>query len=196
MNALAAAPLFDALAAFHRDHPHSELEPVEENYDQPVARVRSGSLDVALVGLAGDPPERLTTQVITNDRLIALTPPGSELAHRGRTALADLFEYSVLSLPVGTGIRNVLDQACAALNIDPAVALVATSPDTVAGLARRGPWVAVLGASMADAYPDLAAVPIDGAEIPALLALVWPERTSPALTVFLRHCREAFRGTR
>jgi hypothetical protein len=49
---------------------------------------------------------------------------------------------------------------------------------------------------MADAYPDLATIPIDGIEIPALLALVWPECTSLALTVFLRHCREAFRGTR
>lgn len=188
-------PFFDALAAFHRDHPDIELELVEDNSDQLVAGVRSGSLDMALVGLAGGPPEHLETHVITSDRLIALTPPDSELARKGRIPVTALSAYPLVSLPVGTGIRNVLDQARAALGMDTAVALVATSPDTVAGLARRGLGVAILSESMAGAHSDLTAVPIDGIEIPALLALVWQERTSPAQAVFLRHCQEAFIGT-
>ncbi|MBG0568998.1 LysR family transcriptional regulator [Actinoplanes aureus] len=189
------APLFDALAEFHQDHPNIELELVEENSDQLVARVRSGSLDMALVGLAGKPPEHLLTHVITSDGLIALTPPNSELAARGRISITALSAYPIICLPVGTGIRNVLDQARAALDIDPAVALVATSPDTVAGLARRGLGIAILSESMAGAYPDLTAIPIDGIEIPALLALVWQDRSSPALAAFLRHCKKAFSGT-
>ncbi|MEU4422726.1 LysR family transcriptional regulator [Actinoplanes sp. NPDC024001] len=186
------APLFDALAAFHREHPDIELELVEANSDQLVAGVRSGSLDLALVGLAGEPPEHLATHVIASERLVALTPSDSELAHSGRLSVTALSAYPIISLPVGTGIRNVLDQARAALGIGPAVALVATSPDTVAGLARRGLGVAVLSESMAGAYPELTAIPIDGIEIPALLALVWQERSSPALAAFLRHCRAAF----
>jgi DNA-binding transcriptional LysR family regulator len=186
------APLFDALAAFHREHPDIELELEEANSDNLVAGVRSGSLDIALVGLAGEIPEHLAAHVIARERLVALTAPGSEMARRKRIDVTALSSYPIISLPVGTGIRNVLDQARAALGIDVSVALVATSPETVAGLARRGLGVAILSESMAGAYPDLIAVPIDGIDVPALLALVWQARSSPALAAFLRHCRETF----
>ncbi|WP_328464760.1 LysR family transcriptional regulator [Actinoplanes sp. NBC_00393] len=186
------APLFDALAAFHREHPDIELDLVEANSDQLVAGVRSGSLDLALVGLAGEPPEHLATHVISRERLVALTPRDSELAGQRGITVGGLSAYPIICLPVGTGIRNVLDQARAVLGVDPSVALVATSPDTVAGLARRGLGVAILSESMAGAYPDLVAVPIEGIETPALLALVWQKRSSPALAVFLEHCRAAF----
>ncbi|BCY05431.1 LysR family transcriptional regulator [Actinoplanes sp. L3-i22] len=187
------APLFDALAAFHRDHPGIELELAEANSDHLVAGVRAGAFDVALAGLAGAPPEHLASQVIVSERLVALTAPGSELAGRGRVTVAGLRSYQIVCLPQGTGIRDVLDQAGVAdSGLRPEVALVATSPDTVAGLARRGLGVAVLSESMAAAHPDLVAVPIDGIGIPALLALVWPERTSPALAAFLKRCLAAF----
>ncbi|GLY08642.1 MULTISPECIES: LysR family transcriptional regulator [Actinoplanes] len=185
-------PLFDALAAFHHAHPDIELELQEANSDLLVARVRTGSLDIALVGTAGEPPEHLESHVIVKEPLVALTPPDSELATVGRLSVTGLSAYPMISLPKGTGIRDVLDQACAAQRVTPDIALVATSPNTVAGLARRGLGVAVLSESMAAAYPDLTAVPIDGMDIPALLALVWQERSSPALAVFLEHCRTAF----
>jgi hypothetical protein len=46
---------------------------------------------------------------------------------------------------------------------------------------------------MAAAYDRLTAVPIDGIDLPAVLALVWTT-TSPALTELLLHCRKAFLG--
>ncbi|MFC7535524.1 LysR family transcriptional regulator [Actinoplanes sp. GCM10030250] len=186
------APLFDALAAFHHEHADIDLELVEANSNELVAGVRAGMFDVALVGLSGEPPEHLAAHIISRERLVALTLRDSSLARKGRLQVTSLSAYPIISLPVGTGIRNVLDQARTALGIHPEVALVATSPDTVAGLARRGLGIAVLSESMAVSYPDLVAVPIDGIDIPALLALVWQERSSPALAVFLRHCREAF----
>ncbi|MBB2945245.1 DNA-binding transcriptional LysR family regulator [Actinoplanes lutulentus] len=186
------APLFDAFAAFHSEHPDIELELVEANSDQLVAGVRSGDLDLALAGLAGEPPEHLASHVIASERLVALVPADNELAGQARLSVTALLAYPIVCLPVGTGIRNVLDQARAALGVDLSVALAATSPDTVAGLARRGLGVAVLSESMAAGYPDLTAIPIDGIDIPALLALVWQNRSSPALAAFLRHCKAAF----
>ncbi|AEV81578.1 LysR family transcriptional regulator [Actinoplanes sp. SE50] len=178
------APLFDALAAFHAEHPGIELELAEANSDQLVAGVRTGSLDVALAGLAGVPPEHLATRVLIRERLVALVPPTSDLAGSPGVPISLLSAYPVICLPVGTGIRDALDRSTPGRS---AVALVATSPDTVAGLTRRGLGVAVLSESMAAAHPDLTAVPIDGADVPALLALVWQERPNPALTAFLKH---------
>jgi len=93
---------------------------------------------------------------------------------------------------VGTGIRSVLDQACAAVGLRADIALQATAPGAVADLAARGLGVAVLSASMAAAYPGLRAVPIDGVDIPALLALVWRRGASPALRELLPHCQRTF----
>ncbi|GLW33437.1 LysR family transcriptional regulator [Actinoplanes regularis] len=187
------APLFDALAAFHHEHPGIELELAEANSDQLVAGVRAGAFDIVLAGLAGEPPEHLASQVIVGERLVALTAPGGRLAERDGVTVTELMSYPLICLPRGTGIRDVLDQAfTAGAGLRPEVALVATAPDTVAGLARRGLGVAVLSESMAAAHSDLVCVPIEGVEILALLALVWQERTSPALAAFLRHCRTAF----
>jgi DNA-binding transcriptional LysR family regulator len=98
----------------------------------------------------------------------------------------------LICLPVGTGIRSVLDQACAAAGMRPAVALEATAPAAVADLAARGLGVAILSASMAAGHEGLRAVPVEKIEIPALLALVWRKEESTVLRALLPHCRHAF----
>ena len=187
-------PLFAALATFHDEHPGIELELAESNSDDLVAGVRAGTIDIALVGAAGHPPEHLSAHVIVSEGLAALTPPGSPLAGLRRVPLTELTAHPIVTLPMGTGIRDVFDEACVALGLIPEVALVATSPSAVAELATRGLGVAVLSESMATAYPDLTAVPIDGIELAALLALVWRPRVSPALTALLPHLKTAFGG--
>jgi DNA-binding transcriptional LysR family regulator len=102
--------------------------------------------------------------------------------------MTDLTPYDLVCLPVGTGIRGVLDDA----RPEATVALSATAPGAVADLAVRGLGVGVLSASMGSRYPDLTAVPLDGIRLPALLALVWRSPGSPALRALLPHCRAAF----
>jgi DNA-binding transcriptional LysR family regulator len=185
-------PLFAALAAFHREHPAIELDLVEDNSDRLVAAVRTGAIDLALIGAAGDPPEHLSAQVIVSEGLVALTPPGSALSSLPRVPLTELTAYRLVTLPQGTGIRAVLDEACLTAGLIPDVALVASAPGAVAELAARGLGIAVLSESMAAAFPRLTAVPIDGTGIAALLALVWRPRASQALAALLPHCRTAF----
>jgi len=189
-------PLFAALAGFHREHPAIELELAEDNSDRLVAAVRVGLIDIALVGLAGEAPEHLAAQVIAREGLVALVPPDSELATSRRVPVTELTAYPLVTLPQGTGIRTVLDEAFVAKGLIPDVALVASVPGAVADLAARGLGVAVLSESMAAAYPELTAVPIDGIELPALLALVWRPRAGAALGALLPHLENAFGGAR
>jgi DNA-binding transcriptional LysR family regulator len=186
------APLFAALATFHREHPAIELELVEDNSNRLVTAVRTGAIDIALVGVAGAAPEHLAAQVIVSEGLVALAPPGTDVAQFDRIPLSELTAYAIVTLPDGTGIRAVFDEACVAAGLIPDVALVASAPGAVAGLAARGLGIAVLSESMAAAYPELTAVPIDGIGLPALLALVWHPRTNPALAALLPHCRRSF----
>jgi DNA-binding transcriptional LysR family regulator len=49
-------PLFEALAAFHREHHGVEISLVEDNSDRLVERVRAGGIDLALPALRATRP--------------------------------------------------------------------------------------------------------------------------------------------
>src|SRR5450755_3558838 len=132
VTACTVAGLFDALASFHLAHPGVEITLVEDNSDQLIERVRSGAADLALVGCAGTPPAGLDALPIVSERLIAAVAPGHPLAKRQRVTLAEIGDYPIVSLPEGTGIRTVFDQACAANGIRPNIALQASAPMAVA----------------------------------------------------------------
>jgi DNA-binding transcriptional LysR family regulator len=186
-------PLFDALAAFRRDHAGVEITVVEGDSAGLIERVRGGDADMALVGTAGPPPPDLEAMTIVSEELVAAVPPGHALAGRARVTLADLAAHEVICMPEGTGIRAVFDQACSARGVRPNVALQASVPDAIADLAVRGLGVAILAESMAAAHEGrLTAVRLAGTESPAVLALVWPRTQSPALRALLSHAQAAF----
>ncbi|CAL2070019.1 LysR family transcriptional regulator [Streptomyces murinus] len=188
-------PLFDALAAFHRDHPGVELSLLEDNSDRLVEGVRAGAVDLALVGAAAAAPEGLETLTLISERLVAAVPPGHPLAARPRVALPELVAHPIVCMPPGTGLRTVFDQACAARDLRPVIALQATAADAIADLAARDLAVAVLSESMAARYGDrLTARLIEDVETPALLALIWKGGQGPAVRELLAYSRRAFAG--
>ncbi|WP_374986239.1 LysR family transcriptional regulator [Streptomyces fradiae] len=186
-------PLFDALASFHEAHPGVEVLLREADSDRLVDAVRAGTLDVALVGTPAPPPEGLRARVLVRERLVAAVPAGHPLAERPSVTLRDLADHPVVCMPPGTGLRAVLDRACADAGVRPAITLQAGAADAVADLAARGLAVAVLSESMAAGYgARLTARVIEDARDPALLALVWKDAPDPAVRAFLAHSRRAF----
>jgi DNA-binding transcriptional LysR family regulator len=193
VTACTVTPLFNALAAFHRAHPGVEITLIEDNSGRLTERVRAGEADLALIGASGAPPPGLSALPIISERLVAALPPGHPLAGQRRVTLADITAYPIVSMPVGTGIRTVLDQACAAQGIQPDIALQASAPGAVADLAIRGLGVAILSESMAASHDtQLKSLVIDDIQTPAVLALIWAETDSPALRELLQHSRQAF----
>jgi DNA-binding transcriptional LysR family regulator len=193
VTACTVEPLFDGLAAFHRAHPGIELELMEANSDVLVERVRAGSVDLALIGTAREPPADLAALSIVSEGLVALVPDGHPLAKRVRVTLGGLSEFPIVCPPLGTGVRAVFDQACAAAGLHPDITLQATAPDAVVDLASRGLGVAILSKSMAAGFRGrLNVVGITEIDISAVLALVWKVGPSPALQELLVHCRRAF----
>ncbi len=120
-------PLFDALAAFHRAHPGVDIALVEDGSDRLVERVRAGAVDVALVGSAGEPPG-LEVLTIVRDGLVAAVPAGHPLDGRDRVRLTEVCAHPLVGLPLGTGVRTVLAQACAVQGLRAVVALEASAP--------------------------------------------------------------------
>jgi DNA-binding transcriptional LysR family regulator len=196
VTACTVAPLFDALAAFHLAHPGVEITLSEDSSDRMVEQVRAGLVDLALVGCAAAPPTDLDSLSIVSEGLVALVPGDHPLAKRRKVALAEVVAHPLVCLPPGTGIRTVLDRACAAQGLHPTVALQASAPDAVVDLARRGLGVAILSESMTAPHQNhLARVPLTGVDTPAVLALVWKPASNPALHELVRHCRTTFAQT-
>jgi DNA-binding transcriptional LysR family regulator len=186
-------PLFDALAEFHRAHPGVEISLLEGNSDRLVEQTRAGAIDLALVGTGSALPDGLEALTIVSERLVATVPPGHPLADRRRVTLRDVTAHPVVCMPPGTGLRAVFDQACAARQVQPAIALQASAADAIADLAARGLAVGILSESMAANYRDrLRARTIDDVPAPVLLALVWKKGQSPPVRALLRHARAAF----
>jgi len=186
-------PLFDALAAFHRAHPGVDLCLLEGSSDRLVDDVRDGTLDLALVGTAAHPPDGLDSLTVISERLVAAVPRDHPLAHRQRLTLHDLAAHPVVCMPPGTGLRTVFDQACAANDVRPTIALAASAADAIADLAARGLGIAILSQSMAEHYRDrLTARTIDDVTAPALLLLVWKVGANPATRAMVDQARTAF----
>jgi DNA-binding transcriptional LysR family regulator len=193
VTACTVTGLFDALDSFHRAHPGVEVDVVEGTSDRLVADVRSGALDVALVGTATAPPRGLDALTVVRERLVACVAADHPLAGRARAQLATVCRHRIVSLPPGTGVRAAFDQGCATRGLQPDVAVQASAPDAVADLAARGLGVAVLSESMAAAYAErLHAVAVDDLRVPAVLSLAWRSPASPAVAAFVDRARTAF----
>ncbi|MFF8714887.1 LysR family transcriptional regulator [Streptomyces sp. NPDC015184] len=186
-------PLFDALAAFHEAHPGVEISLLEDSSDRLAEGVRTGAVDLALIGAAAAAPDGLEALTIISERLVAAVPAGHPLAERRRVTLRDLVAHPIVCMPPGTGLRAVFDHACAAQGLRPTIALQAGAPDAIAGLAARGLGVAVLSDSMAAGHRDRLTVrTVADVETPALLALIWKSAHNPSVREMLVHSRQAF----
>jgi len=186
-------PLFDALAAFHRAYGGVDVTLAEGSSDQLAAGVRAGHIDLALLGTAGGPPPGVRSFTVVSERLVAAVPPGHPLHGRGPLSLRDVCAHPLVCMPPGTGLRGVLDQACAAEGIQPVIAVQASAGEAIAQLARRGLGVGILSESMGAVGLDgLTAAVIVDIQIPAVLAVIWTPATSPALRELIGRCRAAF----
>jgi DNA-binding transcriptional LysR family regulator len=186
-------PLFVAMQKFHRQHPGVEIAVTEGGSEQMATAVRSGELDVALIGAAGKPPDGLDALTIVSESLSALIPRRHRLARRARLPVSQLNGEPIVSMPTGTGIRATLDIGCAAAGFTPQIAIEANAADTVAELTDRGFGVGVLSASMTTRYRKrLTALPLTGIPLPTLLAVVWSASANPAARAFIPQLRAAF----
>jgi DNA-binding transcriptional LysR family regulator len=186
-------PLFVAIEKFHTSYPGIEIAVQEANSDQLADDVLGGRLDVAIVGTAGPVGDGLRASVIVSEGLVALVPPGHHLAERARITVSDLAGEAIVAMPLGTGIRAVLDIACVAADFSPRVVVEASAGDAVLECAARGLGIGILSASMgSDDLGRLKVIPIEDVDVTAQLSAVWSTPASPAVDAFIPLLREAF----
>ncbi|MEV7379670.1 LysR family transcriptional regulator [Streptomyces lydicus] len=187
------------LADFHDDHPRVEISLTEDTSERMLAALCDGALDIAVIGLAEEEPlPGVSLQILIDVPLVAAVAPDDPLLvppGRASVPLAALGDRPLISLPRGTGLRGVLERACAQAGIRPRIAFEAAAPPVLAQLAARGLGVAVLPALPEEAATGLGlrTLTLTGPEPRGRIALAWRTEgpAGPAARALLDRLRAA-----
>ena len=164
----------------------------EADSDTLVDGIRTGRLDLALVGLAGDPPAGIESRVIIDEPLVAAVTHGDALAARRTVGRRRLAQPAHVGPPLDPGLRAALDDACASAGVEANVAFEARDPGVVAQLAERGLGVAILPTSVAEAHSaTLHALTVTRPSLRSRMELAWRADgpASPAARALVEHVR-------
>ena len=183
------------LAAYHDAHPAVEITLSTADSDALIEGVKSGDLDVAIASVGSDEvPEGLAVEVTTDEAFEVVVSRADPWHRRTSISVKTLAQRPLIALPVGTGIRRRLDEACAAAHVSARVAFEASTPVELADLAERGLGPAIVPQSVARARPDLHSISIVP-ELRGRLVLAWRASApiSPAAAALVNLAREHVR---
>jgi DNA-binding transcriptional LysR family regulator len=184
-----AVAIADMIDGFHRAHPGIEITLSQDNSDRLVDAVRVGALDLAVIALSSSTTyPGVALKIFVDEPMVAAVGDGDPFAGKESLPIKAFRDRDLISMPVGTGIRSCLDEACALAGFTPRIAFEANDPAMVMQLARRGLGVAFLPTSMA-AGPGLHPIAVASPALRGQLALAWRADgpISPAATALIDH---------
>ncbi|HEY4464016.1 MAG TPA: LysR family transcriptional regulator [Streptosporangiaceae bacterium] len=162
------------LASFHHEHPGVDVTLSVGNSDDLIDALRAGRLDLAVIGPGPTSPAGIDSRVLASEPLVAVVSRHDPLAARTSITVSALADRTLISLPPGTGLRSVLDHACASAGFAPRIAFEAGDPRMLARLAAHGLGVAIVPRSAADASAGpLHVLAITEPELSGRIALAW-----------------------
>lgn len=133
------------LAGFAARHPGVSLSLRTGLVDALAGDLAAGELDLVLGPVHPDPPSGVLVTPLSDDRLVLVTPPG-----RAGGDLTTFAGEPFVCLPVGSGLRELLDGLAARLGVDLPVRFEASAPDGVRDLVAAGLGVALMAASVVE----------------------------------------------
>ncbi|HEX3780466.1 MAG TPA: LysR family transcriptional regulator [Pseudonocardiaceae bacterium] len=133
----------ELLRAFRAEHPAVRFTLVQGSKEDVLARLRTGSVDLALTSPPPEGPE-FTAIELDRQELVVTVPSGHRLAGRGRIRIAELAKEQFVGMKAGFGLRQLTDELCAAAGFTPRHAFEGEEVDTVRGLVAAGLGVAIL----------------------------------------------------
>ena len=177
--------LMQQLGELQRHHPKLRLTIRTGDPEGLATAVATGALDVAVIGVTGGRrlpagpggqrlPSVLASQRIAMAPLVVAVAPDHPRAKGSEIALADLRDEPQLTLTHGTGLRTVLETACAEAGFAPRI--VAETDDLVvlADLVGHGFGVALMPKSAAErALQPLVMLHLRKPRLRREMVLVW-----------------------
>ncbi|PKR90244.1 hypothetical protein CXZ10_02315 [Pleomorphomonas diazotrophica] len=195
LETLCSTRLPGLLADFGRAHPSVELKLKAADSSGLRNGLMGGELDVAF--MFGAPPTvpAIRSEVLADEELLIVLPPGHRLAGRATLLSEDLSEEMFVVTPRGCVYRKMFDEAMGGLPGEPKRLGEAASIGAILGLVEAGQGCALVPASAVAARTSrLVAKPWAGAGSTPI-SMLWRHRRvqSPATAAFLAAVRDHFR---
>ena len=135
--------------------------------------VLAGDLDLGILSPRPVTP-RLTWRRLLTQSVVLAVPETHPLADRSGVRVADLRDEPFVSMPPEFGMRQILEELCAATGFEPNVAVECQDLHTVAGLVNAGIGVALLPEEQTPRYTaGLRTTPLLDAPEGRDVGLVW-----------------------
>jgi DNA-binding transcriptional LysR family regulator len=182
------------ISSFHARYPGISIALRSGGSDLLVRAVRDRKVDVALVGLAGEPADdRVSRTPLLSEYLIAVLPEHHPLADGQSVTIADLAAFPFIDFPPGYGLRTETDLGFA--RVARQVAFEVTRVEQIIQFVRKDLGVALLPESVARtvaAPGGLVLVPVSDAKLRREVHLVAPQNPlgSAAGQAFIRSVKE------
>ena len=141
-----------ALAAFHRAHPQVQLAFQQESAAQIAEQLATGSIDVAVLAIAGDAmrlPASVAVHTLAEEPLCLLAAGEDVLARGGAkenpgVTIDDLRGRHVIMPSRGTALRALLDDAFAEVGFSPLPRFETSDPQMLHQLVSAGLGVSIV----------------------------------------------------
>ncbi len=190
---LGSAIMFGTVVAeFHRRHPDIELELVEHGSLHLSDILLRGELDLAMCMLPI--PEGLDWQLVHDEPLMILLPPGHPLTGRGSVGLADLADSPFILFESGFALNPQILAACQRSGFTPRVVAYSGQADFIQSLVAAGLGVAFLPRVIVagGVRPPIACVALDDADLRWRITLAWRREAglAPAAAAYLALVRD------
>lgn len=196
LTSLAVDPLAGFVGEFRRAHPGVDVRIEDPEHAAAVAeRVRAGDCELGLADFSV-PPLGLHALELEEQEVLAVLPPGSELASGPTMPVADIAGMALIATPPGTTTRLLLEQLLADSGVPLHVAVETPHRAAIIPLVLSGAGVALLPRPMAEgaAMQGALIVAIDP-PIVRRARLLWHEPLSRPAEAFVRMVGERLRLT-
>ncbi|QYG92671.1 LysR family transcriptional regulator [Iamia sp. SCSIO 61187] len=141
---LAVDPLADLVGRFRLAHPSITVRISAPDLRVAVIeQVRRGDAELGLAEV-GRVDVGLDVHPVASHEVVLVAPPGTRLAQTRRVARHRLGDLDLVSTPVGTSTRALLDDACEAAGVEPHVVVETAHREALAPLVVAGAGSALL----------------------------------------------------
>lgn len=175
-SSMANYTLPTAISAFREQFPMVKFKLIQETYHNLIDAVINGEIDLAVLGPLPKDRKKIISQVLFEEKLVALLPTDHPLANEASLNLNQLRDDQFVLFPDGFILREIVVNACKRLGFEPIVSFEGHDIDAIKGLVSAGLGVTLIPEiTLIDSIPrSTVRVPITSPEVRRSVGVIIP----------------------
>ncbi|QOY35613.1 LysR family transcriptional regulator [Anaerobacillus isosaccharinicus] len=195
-SSMANYTLPTVISAFRDKYPLVKFKLIQGTYHYLTDAVINGEIDLAVLGPVPKNEKKLISEVLFQERLVALLPSNHELAQNRSITLSQLREDQFVLFPNGFILRDIVVNACKQNGFLPDVSFEGQDIDAIKGLVSAGLGVTLIPEiTLIDNHPRLTKkIPVIEPEVTRSVGVVIPKEREllPTEKLFYEFLRDFF----